>query len=160
MWQYVNTGETPIFSFNPHTHEGCDNIVSRFCRCNFGVSIHTPTKGVTDWTPLFYIYMLMFQSTHPRRVWLMTTVGAAYKMLFQSTHPRRVWLRDGNLSSITIKFQSTHPRRVWLLAKDIDLARSKFQSTHPRRVWLVLLSRRKPTRYVSIHTPTKGVTSC
>ena len=35
-----------VFCFNPHTHEGCDKIVSlqRLLRI---VSIHTPTKGVT-----------------------------------------------------------------------------------------------------------------
>ena len=34
--------------FNPHTHEGCDQS----CEITtpvVSVSIHTPTKGVTDW---------------------------------------------------------------------------------------------------------------
>ena len=56
-------------SFNPHTHEGCD-ATSFYDKGNFlRVSIHTPTKGVT------LIFqgrdsLQMFQSTHPRRVWL------------------------------------------------------------------------------------------
>ena len=32
--------------FNPHTHEGCDSIRDDLS-CLHGVSIHTPTKGVT-----------------------------------------------------------------------------------------------------------------
>ena len=34
------------FSFNPHTHEGCDFVRSKNFK-PYGVSIHTPTKGVT-----------------------------------------------------------------------------------------------------------------
>ena len=34
-------------SFNPHTHEGCDIDNSNF-RAQFEVSIHTPTKDVTN----------------------------------------------------------------------------------------------------------------
>ena len=36
------------FCFNPHTHEGCDYVARRFF-AGKGVSIHTPTKGVTVW---------------------------------------------------------------------------------------------------------------
>ena len=32
--------------FNPHTHEGCDDRRIHVCLID-GVSIHTPTKGVT-----------------------------------------------------------------------------------------------------------------
>ena len=53
--------------FNPHTHEGCD-LNADFGLPHLSVSIHTPTKGVTDSvTPLSKEYK-MFQSTHPRRV--------------------------------------------------------------------------------------------
>ena len=35
-----------VFCFNPHTHEGCDQAdLPRYYAV--GVSIHTPTKGVT-----------------------------------------------------------------------------------------------------------------
>ena len=33
-------------SFNPHTHEGCDGYAQAL-KASAGVSIHTPTKGVT-----------------------------------------------------------------------------------------------------------------
>ena len=80
-------------------------------------------------------------------------------MMFQSTHPRRVW-RQGSLSGSTkvCKFQSTHPRRVWPVCPEYYRTRRWFQSTHPRRVWrrvaLVLVHQSD----VSIHTPTQGVT--
>ena len=56
-------------SFNPHTHEGCD---LRLLECS--------TNGN------------VFQSTHPRRVWLSKELRCSKLILFQSTHPRRVWL--------------------------------------------------------------------
>ena len=87
--------------FNPHTHAGCDKTI----RCLFldirQVSIHTPTQGVTfsgDGSALVVSFnphthagcdkdrlslvspFFMFQSTHPRRVWL------CCRMVY-----RRVW---------------------------------------------------------------------
>ena len=56
-----------FLSFNPHTHEGCDSVRVNDGKVFDGVSIHTPTKGVTivvvNLNPI-----LPFQSTHPRRV--------------------------------------------------------------------------------------------
>ena len=82
----------PANSFNPHTHEGCDSIVAwSLLACPYkliiksnkrvwldcclvvvgadGVSIHTPTKGVTFFIT-YHLFVKVFQSTHPRRVWL------------------------------------------------------------------------------------------
>ena len=79
-------------SFNPHTHEGCDigttellriplvsihtptkgvTYVARRFFASPGVSIHTPTKGVTA-EPRAVDLTKRFQSTHPRRVWLLS----------------------------------------------------------------------------------------
>ena len=83
------------YCFNPHTHAGCDE---KFKTNNdsFKVSIHTPTQGVTPFpisnpfggsvsihTPTqgvtLYLRILTlrkkFQSTHPRRVWLLLSFG-------------------------------------------------------------------------------------
>ena len=121
----------------------------------------------------------MFQSTHPRRVWLWKEGYERCWLRFQSTHPRRVWQESTSLSDSSNLFQSTHPRRVWLLSmlrftyKDVSIhtptqgvtmeyflqyARYRFQSTHPRRVWLLSSSLKSATKNVSIHTPTQGVT--
>ena len=56
------------------------------------------------------------------------------------------------------KFQSTHPRRVWLCVGFYGSSSCMFQSTHPRRVWLVAKWLINANNYVSIHTPTQGVT--
>ena len=75
---------TAFFCFNPHTHEGCDNLTKSFFNasvqfqsthprrvwhcccysvpCNTAVSIHTPTKGVTFW--LSYMHVLDIVSIH------------------------------------------------------------------------------------------------
>ena len=144
--------------FNPHTHEGCDPLIKSMYRSS-----------------------LVFQSTHPRRVWLDIKSNLFRDITFQSTHPRRVWLNAIGINFRLMWFQSTHPRRVWrdsftcLPRKRLSfnphthegcdfqtLQRfqvvSVFQSTHPRRVWRnnpynVVVDKR-----VSIHTPTKGVT--
>ena len=122
-----------VFCFIPHTHEGCD------------------VK-----TQLWALSKLTFQSTHPRRVWLLSLVLSLslicfnphthegcdlymeirndyYK--FQSTHPRRVWRINPHNFKLNFEFQSTHPRRVWQLLTQIQNSDYKFQSTHPRRVW-------------------------
>ena len=55
----------------------------------------------------------LFQSTHPRRVWLSIFLFCFFSV-FQSTHPRRVWRADATIFWLNRMFQSTHPRRVWL----------------------------------------------
>ena len=52
--------------FNPHTHEGCDKGIKE-ASAPVAVSIHTPTKGVTDIERVLVVAP-KFQSTHPRRV--------------------------------------------------------------------------------------------
>ena len=124
-----------VFCFIPHTHEGCD---------------------ASYWS-LWFLYR-PFQSTHPRRVWLIVicnqrfsievsihtpTKGVTLSTItrffnlskFQSTHPRRLWLHWEDKPSGFPMFQSTHPRRVWLKAEIGTWNALQFQSTHPRRVW-------------------------
>ena len=99
------------------------------------VSIHTPTQGVT--------------SSHSH-IWGRT--------VFQSTHPRRVWLLNPNFLFFIPSFNPhTHAGCDSIHIKDSVYIR-EFQSTHPRRVWLHPTT--KIQRFlVSIHTPTQGVTS-
>ena len=94
-------------SFNPHTHEGCDfiNFVSQSVSSH--VSIHTPTKGVTGITGSF-IGGVMFQSTHPRRVWPWRVILPLLPLAFQSTHPRRVWPKILFLRRLSIPCVSIH----------------------------------------------------
>ena len=134
VWRAYRIFYDPQRGFNPHTHEGCDSTDKQFGMAK-EVSIHTPTKGVThsqcnNWRTLLCFNphthegcdrlslndnfgSTMFQSTHPRRVWLQISCPHTQLALFQSTHPRRVWLWCANGARPFAKFQSTHPRRVW-----------------------------------------------
>ena len=134
VWPNSSTSCTTWWSFNPHTHTGCDEY--DLCQYEHNqVSIHTPIQGVTKHRKPMFPGMV-FQSTHPYRVWRLRRTFCKPVDLFQSTHPYRVWLRE-------------------LLAK---LGLRLFQSTHPYRVWLIFLAATLIT-LVSIHTPIQGVTS-
>ena len=77
--------------FNPHTHEGCDWRIQQRC-ARHDVSIHTPTKGVTScymynsYKDVVSIHTPTKGVTDPRKI-------SKEVMEFQSTHPRRVWQR-------------------------------------------------------------------
>ena len=166
--------------FNPHTHAGCDAYKDEN-GIVYGVSIHTPTQGVTCSRSVLLAYLLRFQSTHPRRVWLksgslsndispvsihtptqgVTTGALPFRYRNESFNPHTHAGCDFDNAFVAInvsRFQSTHPRRVWLYYTLLDMFAHGFQSTHPRRVWLFLRGYTYREISVSIHTPTQGVT--
>ena len=123
------------------------------------VSIHTPTKGVTV-TPRVYLWLMEFQSTHPRRVWHPVERSShvlscfnphthegcdnasrrGYILYNVSIHTPTKGVTSGRRhnNGRSEKFQSTHPRRVWLFDFFFNNSIAMFQSTHPRRVWQCL----------------------
>ena len=143
-------------SFNPRTHAGCD-------------------KGLV--ARLFPL--LLFQSTHPRRVRLVYQTHAVHGIVVSIHAPTQGATRlseahirlsqvsihaptqgatiDNLIKANIIKFQSTHPRRVRLSGTVIPTSALEFQSTHPRRVRLQLAGI-VPIPFVSIHAPTQGAT--
>ena len=135
VWQLAKGNYFLFVSFNPHTHEGCDD-----------------DKATTwDGIPLF-------QSTHPRRVWRVIIALMIKWIMFQSTHPRRVWHIKGTGNYPQVEFQSTHPRRVWL-SKQTFCHLIKLVSIHtPTKGVTQQLLEHSHDLDVSIHTPTKGVT--
>ena len=101
----------------------------------------------------------MFQSTHPRRVWLWKEGYERCWLRFQSTHPRRVWPHRGHTASSAVCFNPhTHagcdgserykeiealvsihtPTQGVTSGKVHPTTGHQFQSTHPRRVWLII----------------------
>ena len=78
-----------FFCFNPRTHEGCDSLFSIFFYSKI-VSIHAPTRGATVYTYKPENPKYQFQSTHPRGVRLYLSNALAALPAFQSTHPRGV----------------------------------------------------------------------
>ena len=122
------------------------------------VSIHTPTKGVTQYLiPCTYRAISFNPHTHegcdaPSNI-------AAWETPFVSIHTPTKGVTscsdpsDGRCTvSIHTPTKGVTPLRL------NSSASSRFQSTHPRRVWLQLLRAKITVLRVSIHTPTKGVT--
>ena len=142
--------------FNPHTHEGCD-IHPDFHLVGFrGFNPHTH-EGCDSTCTLMHIFMLKFQSTHPRRVWLIST-DKQFGMAKVSIHTptKGVTFRRSKSSFVAIRFNPhTHEGcdftvNVKLLGKAVSIhtptkgvtlckvdnqGTNEFQSTHPRRVW-------------------------
>ena len=123
-------------NFNSHSHEGSD--IDKLISCGaFSV----------------------FQSTLPRREWHILTQTLNKWKEFQSTLPRREWQDSLLKLDLSLKFQSTLPRREWPIFTALFFFCSKFQSTLPRREWLLIYDLAVCYCYISIHTPTKGVTA-
>ena len=76
--------------FNPHTHAGCDALIPNWAAI-WSVSIHTPTQGVT--VELEGLINEELVSIHtPTQGVTGVAQGVGPFHVFQSTHPRRVWL--------------------------------------------------------------------
>ena len=124
----------------------------------------------------------LFHSTHPRRVWRIVFRHISFFLEFQSTHPRRVWhqnrLLQEQFKAVSIhtptKGVTNFTLNILLHANSFNphthegcdrpqqpsiRAFWRFQSTHPRRVWLFNFLFVQNLTKVSIHTPTKGVTT-
>ena len=137
VWLSINAQLTLYGSFNPHTHAGCDcwSLSTSFV---YYVSIHTPTQGVTL-VLRRQRKLYLFQSTHPRRVWLPNAIRIGRQRYSFNPHTHAGCdMADVRKLAPFILFQSTHPRRVWLTSAGAWSYQSMFQSTHPRRVWLHL----------------------
>ena len=90
VWPVVTRRSIISLCFNPHTHAGCDERISRPRMQVFGFNPHTHAGCDTT-----------------------TAAALDGDTKFQSTHPRRVWQKQSHLINSKGKFQSTHPRRVW-----------------------------------------------
>ena len=139
-----------LFSFNPHTHEGCD-WVAAWAKVCWIVSIHTPTKGVTVVT--YFVYWGASVSIHT------PTKGVTFSRctFCNSSHvsihtPTKGVTCMFNFVMLVIRFQSTHPRRVWHCSSKPEMVPTVFQSTHPRRVWLISRVVPKPLICFNPHT--------
>ena len=122
--------------FNPRTHEGCDLQNLR----QLGI-------------------IVLFQSTHPRRVRPNISAVVSPSVLFQSTHPRRVRHPNGSRAHHHAGFNPrTHEGCDEIQLRSVVLV-GTFQSTHPRRVRREYGCSSSPARLVSIHAPTKGATA-
>ena len=156
VWHLYSPFKPCLLSFNPHTHEGCDSQVCKYvqlpvcfnphthegcdpnrrsARTFFQVSIHTPTKGVT-----LLIALLA-------KVWRFNP----------HTHEGCDSKRRGAILQRK-EFQSTHPRRVWH-AHLLQWRLGGCFNPHTHEGCDAPMAQLVKATGVSIHTPTKGVTS-
>ena len=103
VWLTFNTKTSWFTSFNPHTHEGCDSISRLLSQSLLGFNPHTH-EGCDGGRRIPLNEIRKFQSTHPRRVWLIVRFLSLTMPVFQSTHPRRVWHTDFMLGKMPIGF--------------------------------------------------------
>ena len=167
------------------------------------ISIHTPTQGVTDmvycrsltashfnphshagsdWCPVDKMCVLiLFQSTLPRREWL---IQHQFKSLLQNisihTPTQGVTILSNLFTLFGSLFQSTLPRREWRYSISNGKVVSTYFNPHShagsdqwicrQSIWendfnphshagsdLILVSACR-INWISIHTPTQGVT--
>ena len=123
------------------------------------ISIHTPTKGVTSKSANL-IQPHSFQSTLPRREW---PPSCLYGFVFINFNPHSHEGSDHrfrlNKALYTI-FQSTLPRREWQCRNSKRVVCFVYFNPHSHEgsdeigseAWYT-------TTQISIHTPTKGVTT-
>ena len=170
--------ERPQGSFNPHTYMRCD-VAFFACFFTGGVSIHTPTWGVTS-NSMYCVIPPMFQSTHLHEVWH-RSVGR-YVQRLASFNPH-TYMRCDNYflhsSRLLLKFQSTHLHEVWHLQQKVyNMLNSFNPHTYMRCDSIPILlavslacfnphtymrcdhkeRHKSQSTHVSIHTPTWGVT--
>ena len=120
--------------FNPHSHAGSDLTSSNLPLVTPIISIHTPTQGVT--------YEI---------------ISTIKLYTFQSTLPRREWRLFSNVVCIPRQFQSTLPRREWP-SSAMSFAFPDNFNPHSHAGSDFLNKRKEICQWISIHTPTQGVT--
>ena len=143
--------------FNPHTYMRCD-VTKQLLNMAETVSIHTPTWGVTlvcAWKKKIYYVSI---HTPTWGVTSLTRRRSPKHLEFQSTHLHEVWHVAVGNNANRWWFQSTHLHEVWLVSKSKTNILWKFQSTHLHEVWHSIFAVAADSIWVSIHTPTWGVT--
>ena len=157
VWLPVWVHVPSVPSFNPHTHEGCDlvSLSRQYTVPCFNPHTH---EGCDLLNVVWVVWKFMFQSTHPRRVWPKNYVFSRFFLVSIHTPTKGVTRYE---ESAIISQQSFNPHTHE--GCDAHARRNNrgggFQSTHPRRVWRVCTNHKVLRIAVSIHTPTKGVTT-
>ena len=135
VWLEQLTLSPTLYGFNPHTHEGCDIwSLSRSLGClSFNPHTH---EGCDSFLFLIQHFIDVSIHTPTKGVTPFNPQGCLKPWTFQSTHPRRVW-RHINFHTFVSKASfNPHTHEGCDSANIVIL------------VWV----------FVSIHTPTKGVT--
>ena len=136
VWPYCYNLAIHYCCFNPHTHEGCD-APWELNKPPTKVSIHTPTKGVTYRDIQLFLKRISFNPhTHEGCDWYSPHSGHHFCCFNPHTHEGC----DSMILKINISVRSFNPH------------------THEGCDSLIASNPHINTP-VSIHTPTKGVTT-
>ncbi len=95
--------------FNPRTREGCDPYGADILKCYLSISIHAPVKGAT--CPLYILHAsLRYFNPRTREGCDIFRGGTyIYIKIFQSTHPCRVRLRAAKAAVFVIRISIHAP---------------------------------------------------
>ena len=123
---------------------------------DIGVSIHTPTQGVTESTR--NDKARLFVSIHtPTQGVTHNTTGISTNVSF-NPHTHAGCDKNVTIHKFLV-FVSIHTPTQGVTNRHRRIHHTwRFQSTHPRRVWLFFCKYSFRSISVSIHTPTQGVT--
>ena len=122
------------------------------------ISIHTPTKGVTNLQRCIFLQFKI--SIHTPTKGVTRSSSQAWQDLQISIHTptKGVTFLGRQLRTMNTYFNPHSHEGSDLKSCHLYFCCLLFQSTLPRREWLVCLFQIFCIGYISIHTPTKGVT--
>ena len=144
--------------FNPHSHAGSDVAQKAVVALiqNFNPHSHAGSdrRHSGSFTPSY-----LFQSTLPRREWLLKTEKrVSFPYFNPHSHAGSDFLRRYVMSgTYTISIHTPTQGVTWIMGI-LSWLEPLFQSTLPRREWPGCTGIVIGTPPISIHTPTQGVT--
>ena len=130
----------------------------RFFIFPFNISIHTPARGVTI-SDSVYRQLYRHFNPHSRKGSDSNFFSASSRVRFQSTLPQGEWQSTNRFCCFFNHF-NPHSRKgsdwkhFWTSIRDYI-----FQSTLPQGEWRGSSGNQWKRRYISIHTPARGVTN-
>ena len=157
MTNFLHSSRLLLKFQSTHLHEVWQYI-SRTKVAHVSVSIHTPTWGVTysDFVDTFHII-----SFNPHTYMRCDAVEHLSKHICISFNPHTYMRCDSSLGIILSKIYSFNPHtymRCDLSVRNLSSIIHLFQSTHLHEVWPQHRNQPYEDDFVSIHTPTWGVT--
>ena len=153
----INSKTFPIYSISIHTpKKGVTYFHQLSCQA-WIISIHTPKKGVTS-NSCFTFILCLFQSTLPRREWLVCKHKQKIHSYF-NPHSQEGSDRDCNFFHCVISNFNPHSQEGSDCYKNRNPGCPSSISIHtPKKGVTKSLFRISEQEGISIHTPKKGVT--
>ena len=129
-----------------------------FAMCSEYVSIHTPTQGVTIPCPVWRGCIIVSIHTPTQGVTSLQCFWFFHWHVSIHTPTQGVTFDTTSSPNLDFSFNPHTHAGCDGLGESVWVSQQTFQSTHPRRVWLRITLQLDECIWVSIHTPTQGVT--